>query len=408
MPNFNYRALATDGKIVSGSLMAANRPDAVAELKKQGVRPLELSEHEIQTSAAAKKQVDESLKRARVPRDEIQVFTSQLAALLSAGIVLSQALAILEEQTENENLSKILYSVREDITGGTSLSEALAKYPRQFSRMYCSMIRVGESGGVLDVVLKQLGGFMESENALRSNITTALAYPAVVILVGIGSIAVLVTFVIPRLSSVFADFGDKLPWMTKVLINTSDIVVAYWWLILAAIIGVIYLFRKILQTPQGKEKFDELIDKIPALGPMLIKAQISRFSRTMGTLVKSGIPVLNALVLVVDTSSNAVLRRNLEEVAEKVKKGEGLANPLKETGFFPPMVTNLIAVGEESGQLDEMLYQVANTYDQEVQHAIKRFITLFEPLIIILLAIGVGGVLMAFLLPILNISNMVG
>jgi type II secretory pathway component PulF len=268
-------------------------------------------------------------------------------------------------------------------------------------------VRVGESGGILDTVLKQLAGFMESENALRSNLTTALAYPFVVILVGLGSVAVLVTFVIPRLSSVFADFGDKLPLATRLLISTSDIVLAYWWLIIALIAGASYLFRKGLQTPQGKELFDTFVDHIPALGPMLIKAQISRFSRTMGTLVKSGIPIINALVLVVDTSSNAVLRKSLRAVTEKVKKGEGLSKPLKETGFFPPMVTNLIAVGEESGKLDDMFFQVANTYDQEVQHAIKRFITLFEPLVIILLALGVGGILMAFLLPILNIGNMI-
>jgi type II secretion system protein F len=406
MPNFEYRALAADGKTITGTLSALSRPEVVNQLKAQGMRPMAITESASQ-AAMAKTDIDPSLHKARVSREDLQVFTSQLASLLSAGIVLSQALAILEEQTESASLSKIIHHVRDDIIGGTSLSDALGKFPKQYSRMFCSMVRVGESGGILDTVLKQLAGFMESENALRSNLTTALAYPFVVILVGLGSVAVLVTFVIPRLSSVFADFGDKLPLATRLLISTSDIVLAYWWLIIALIAGASYLFRKGLQTPQGKELFDTFVDHIPALGPMLIKAQISRFSRTMGTLVKSGIPIINALVLVVDTSSNAVLRKSLRAVTEKVKKGEGLSKPLKETGFFPPMVTNLIAVGEESGKLDDMFFQVANTYDQEVQHAIKRFITLFEPLVIILLALGVGGILMAFLLPILNIGNMI-
>ena len=407
MPTFQYRALSSEGQVVTGSVAATNRPEAVNQLKTQGIRPLELSEKDIPFTA--KESVSTlSLRKARVSRENVQVFTTQLAALLSAGIILSQALAILEEQTESPALSKIIHEVRTDIIGGTSLSDALTKFPRQFPRMYTSMVRVGESGGVLEVVLKQLGGFLEAENALRSNLYTALAYPLIVCFVGFGSITILVTVVIPKLSSVFADFGDKLPWATKTLMGFSKFILAYWWLIIAFAMLIIYLFRKALQTTRGKEIFDKTIEKIPAMGPMLIKAQISRFSRTMGTLVKSGIPILNALILVVDTSTNAILRKSLQAVAEKVKKGEGLAKPLKETGFFPPMVTNLIAVGEESGKLDEMLTQVANTYDLEVQHAIKRFITIFEPLVIILLAIGVGGILIAFLLPILNISSMVG
>ena len=406
MPTFQYRALATDGQVILGSIVATNRPDAVNLLKTQGIRPLELSEKDILVPVAESISTL-NLRKARVSRENIQVFTTQLAALLSAGIILSQALVVLEEQTESPALSKIVKQVRTDITGGESLSNALAKFPRQFSKMYTSMVRVGESGGVLEVVLKQLGGFLEAENALRSNVFTAMAYPLIVVFVGLGSITLLVTVVIPRLSSVFADFGDKLPWATKMLMAFSKFILSYWWLIIALVVGFVFLFRYALHTTRGKEFFDKTIERIPAMGPMLIKAQISRFSRTMGTLVKSGIPILNALVLVIDTSSNAILRKSLLAVAEKVKKGEGLSKPLRETGFFPPMVTNLIAVGEESGKLDEMLSQVANTYDQEVQHAIKRFITIFEPLVIILLAIGVGGILIAFLLPILNISNMV-
>ncbi len=406
MPNFEYRAVTTNGQTVSGAITAGTRPEAIAQLRERGIRPLK-----VEMETLAKRKTAKAAKvsrRTRITRRDIQVFTHQLGALLKAGIVMSQALSILEEQTESENLSVITRDVRLDIQGGTSLSEALGKYPKYFDTLYCSMVRVGESGGVLDAVLRQLAGFMEAENALRSNIVTALTYPSLVVFVGLGSIAVLVTFVIPRLSAVFADFGDQLPFLTGMLITSSDVILAYWWLIVLGIVGLVYLFQWIRKNPIGREKLDSIKERIPALGPMLIKAQVARFSRTMGTLVSSGIPVLNALNLVVDTTTSMTLSNSLRQAAEKVKRGEGLAAPLKETGFFPPMVTNLIAVGEESGTLDEMLVQVAETYDQEVQHAIKRFITLFEPLVIVLMAIGVGGVLFAFLLPILNISKMVG
>ncbi len=405
MPIFRYKALTADGQALTGTVVAETRPEAIAQLKDRGVRPLNV-DTEVKTKDVEAAPAKGS-RRSRITRRDIFVFTSQLAALLKAGIVMSQALSILEEQTESESLAKVIHDVREDIHGGASLSEALSKYPKYFPDLYCSIVRVGESGGVLDIVLKQLAGFMEAEATLRSNIMTALAYPCLVVLVGMGSIVVLVTVVIPRLGAVFADFGDNLPWLTRVLINTSNVILTYWWVFFGVLVLLGYLLRKTFVDPVWKERFDLIKEKIPALGPMLIKAQVARFARTMGTLVKSGIPVMNALNLVVDTTSSALLSKSLRQASEKVKKGEGLAGPLKETGFFPPMVTNLIAVGEESGTLDEMLFQVADTYDVEVQHAIKRFITLFEPMVIILMAIGVGGILFAFLLPILNIGKMV-
>ncbi len=408
MPTFRYRAIAPDGQMLDGTLTAGTQPEAVSLLRGQGAKPIKIeldggTVNSPKTNTAAKQS-----KKAYATKKEAMMFTSQLAALLKAGIVLSQALAILEEQAESDHLRELLRIIHEDIHGGDSLSDALKKHPQSFSSLYCSMVKVGESGGVLDVVLKQLAGFMEAEQALISNITTAMAYPLLIVMVGIGSIIVMVTVVIPRLGSVFADFGDRLPWLTKALINTSDVVLGYWWLITAALVGLFYGFRAAYNTPTGREKIETIKENIPALGSMLIKVQIARFARTMGTLIQSGIPVMQALNLVVDTTGSYRLRSALRTATEKVKKGEGIAKPLKETGFFPPMVVNLISVGEESGSLDEMMFQIADTYDIEVQHAIKRFITIFEPLVIILMAIGVGGILVAFLLPILNISNMVG
>lgn len=416
MPQYQYRALTTDGRLVTGSLAATARADAVAQLKGQGVRPLRLDEisgkngkSHASSNAKQKEQAKSSgLFAKKVKRRDIQVFTVQMAALLKAGIVMSQALNILEDECENPAMTEVVHVIREDIIGGSSLSDALAKHPRHFSSLYCNMVRVGESGGILDTVLKQIASFMEAEAELRSNIATAMAYPILVVIVGIASIALLVWFVIPRLSTVFADFGGQLPLMTRMLIGVSDFMVAWGWLFVLAAIAGGYFFRNFAQTPHGREHIDFVKERIPVLGVIFIKAEIARFARTMSILVKSGIPVLNALNLVIETTSSTILAKSLRQASDKVKRGEGLAAPLRETGFFPSMVINLISVGEQSGSLDEMLLQVAETYDVEVQHAIKRFITLFEPLVIVLMAVGVGGVLFAFLLPIMNIGQVIG
>jgi type IV pilus assembly protein PilC len=435
MPQYQYRALTNDGRLVTGSLAASARADAVAQLREQGVRPLRLEETGGKNGKSAKiaengksakngksasrvksagmeqaetKSKSSGLFAKRIKRRDIQVFTTQLASLLKAGIVMSQALSILAEECENPAMAEVVREIHADIIGGASLSDSLAKHPRYFSGLYCNMVRVGESGGILDMVMKQIGSFMEAEAELRSNIATAMAYPVLVVIVGIASIALLVWFVIPRLSSVFADFGGQLPILTRILIGVSDFMVAWGWIIVLLVIAGGYFLRNYVQTPQGRESVDYIKERIPVLGAIFIKAEIARFARTMSVLVKSGIPVLNALNLVTETTSSTILAKSLRQASDKVKRGEGLAAPLRETGFFPSMVINLISVGEQSGSLDDMLLQVADTYDVEVQHAIKRFITIFEPLVIVLMAIGVGGVLFAFLLPIMNIGQVIG
>jgi type II secretory pathway component PulF len=238
-------------------------------------------------------------------------------------------------------------------------------------------------------------------------VITALAYPAIVILVGCVSVAVLVFFVIPKLTLVFADFGTTLPLPTRILIGTSHFLVQWWWLVFGTLALVLWGADTFRKSPTGKARIDALVWRLPVMGPMLLKAQIARFSRTMGTLISSGIPVLHSLRLVQETTTNQVLANALHDVGEQVQRGEGLAKPLRQTGHFPPMVVNLMAVGEESGTLDKMLLQVADNYDLEVAHAIKRFITLFEPVVIVLIAVGVGSVIVSFLLPILRIGEVI-
>jgi len=406
MGGFIYRALSPEGREVSGNLIASTRSEAVMQLRKDGFLPIEIVSKEEQIEKTG----EETKKRGRGGggrRRDLPVFTRQMAALLAAGIPVVQSLTILQEQTENPALAEVIRRIRKDITEGASLSEAFSKHPRYFSKLYCNMVRIGETGGVLDSVLQQLSAFMEAEQALRSSVITALAYPAIVVAVGTLSVSVLVFFVIPRLSSVFADFGADLPLPTKILIGTSHFLVTWWWLLLGIGVMAFWGFDKYRKSPSGKRRIDIFINRLPMIGSMLTKAHIARFSRTMGTLTSSGIPVLQALSLVQETTTNYLLAEALEQTREKVQHGEGLSGPLRQTGRFPPMVVNLIAVGEESGTLDKMLLEVAENYDLEVDHAIKRFITLFEPLVIILIAIGVGGVIVSFLLPILRIGEVI-
>jgi len=404
MAGFAYRALSPDGREISGNLHAATRAEAVSQIRQRGFLPIHVTTREERVEQETRRQ---KVGRGRVRGRDIPVFTRQLGALLAADIPIDQSLAILHEQTENPGLANIILQVRHDITEGASLSEALAKHPRYFSRLYCNMVKVGETGGVLDGVLKQLSAFMEAEYALRSSVITALAYPTIVVLVGCVSVAVLVFFVIPKLSLVFADFGTALPLPTRMLIGTSYFLVKWWWLVFGTLALVLWGFHRYRKSPIGKARIDRLICKLPGIGPMLLKAHIARFSRTMGTLTSSGIPVLQSLKLVQETTPNQILANALGEVSGQVERGEGLAGPLRRTGQFPPMVVNLMAVGEESGTLDKMLLQVADNYDLEVEHAIKRFITLFEPLVIVLIALGVGSVIVSFLLPILRVGEVI-
>ncbi|MFH1741367.1 MAG: type II secretion system F family protein [bacterium] len=404
MAGFAYRALSPEGQETTGNVFAASRSEAILQIRRDGFLPIEITTRE---EKAERESSARQTRRFRARRRDIPVFTRQMAALLAADIPIDQSLSILHEQTENKALADVILEMRQDITGGASLSEAFAKHPQYFSKLYCNMVKIGETGGVLDSVLKQLSAFMSAEQALRSSVVTALAYPAIVVAVGCLSVAVLVFFVIPKLSLVFADFGADLPLPTKILIETSHFLIAWWWLLLGIGLLVFWGLDKYRKSPAGKAQFDRLVHSLPGIGTVLSKAHIARFSRTMGTLTSSGIPVLQALSLVYETTTSQLLANALRDATDKVQRGEGLSGPLRKTGQFPPMVVNLIAVGEETGTLDKMLLQVAENYDVEVEHAIKRFITLFEPVVIILIAIGVGSVIVSFLLPILRIGEVI-
>lgn len=407
MPTYTYQAVTQAGGDITGSLDAANRNEAVSAIRQLGHQPVNVDEGSAEVKEASRDSRDEGAPRrkARISKRELPVFTRQLGTLLRAGLTASQALDILAEQSESEGMSQLTLKIRDSITEGLSLSEAMAEHPKFFNRLYVNMVRVGEEGGVLDAVLTQLTSFLESDREMRSSLTTALAYPLVVLSLGLASVLVLTFVVIPQLSELFADFGASLPLLTRVMIGSSTFLVEWWWAIAFGVGLASWGLRRLLQEESVQERLDVLLLKAPLLGPLLTKAQIARFARTMGTLISAGIPVLTSVELVAETTSSRVMGHALRRAGEQIRKGEGVAGPLKQQGLFPPMVTNLIGVGERSGSLDEMLNQVAAAYDVELQQALKRFITILEPTLILLLAIVVGTIIAAFLFPILSLSE---
>ncbi len=412
MPLFSYQAVTATGQDASGQLEAASRGEAISIIRNRGLQPLSLEER---TTSTRPKKVNAKVvsdavepprpRRRRVSRRELPAFTRQLGTLLKAGIPMSQALSIVSEQSESEGMSELTLRLHESISEGASLSEAMAEHPRLFNRLYVNMVRVGEEGGVLDAVLTQLTSFLEAERELRSSLTTALVYPLVVLSLGFVSVMVLTFFVIPGLSDLFADFNAQLPLLTRIVIGGSAFLVKWWWAVFIATGGAVWGVRKILKNAEVIERIDAYLLRAPLLGPLLTKAHIARFARTMGTLVNAGIPVLTAVQLVAETTGSPVMGHALRSAAERIGKGEGVAEPLRQEGLFPPMVTNMISVGEQSGSLDDMLLQVAGAYDVELQQALKRFITILEPLLILLLAVVVGTIIAAFLFPILSLSE---
>ena len=424
MPTFSYQAINHAGKDTLGTLEATNRNDAVAAIRKRGLQPLSVVEgssradkrptaQPAEDSGNGSPEATEPIRAVaprrrggrRVSKRELPAFTRQMGTLLKAGIPVMQALSVLSEQCESEGMSKLTLEVRESIAGGASLSEALSDHPKLFNRLYVNMVNVGEQGGVLDEVLTQLTSFLEADRELRSSLTTALVYPVVVLSLGFLSVLTLTLFVIPQLSELFNDFGANLPFLTRAMIGTSSFLITWWWLVIFLGGGAAWAARWILQSEELREKIDVILLQLPLLGPLLTKAHIARFSRTMGTLVSSGIPVLVSVELVAETTDSSVFRHALRNAGERIRKGEGIAEPLRQQGIFPPMVTNMIGVGEQSGSLDDMLLQIAGAYDVELQQALKRFITILEPTLILLLAIVVGTIIAAFLFPILSLSE---
>jgi len=403
MPLFKFKAVTPDGRVVEGTLEAADQNNALAKIQEQGQLPIKVISSEEKGIFGAELALP--WKRKRVRRADLLVFTQELATLIAAGLPLDRSLTILGGLTENDYLREIVKDLLREIKGGKSLSDAMENYPHVFPKLYVSMVKAGEAGGALDVILLRLIEYLEEAEELKNYFTSSMIYP--VILGGVSSAAIIlmVTFVIPKFADIFENAGAPVPLPMRMMLGVSGVITGYWWLILILIIASFLLVRRHLSSAKGKRQLDAALLRMPLLGPLMTQLEVSRFSRTLGTLLKSAVPMLQSINIVREVVSNTVISGSLEKVISGVKKGDGLAKPLRETEVFPDFSIHLLEVGEETGRLDEMLLRIAETYDRDVKNSVKRLVALFEPLIILFMGVLIGLMVVSMLYSIFSINN---
>lgn len=412
MALFEFAGVNEAGKAIKGMREADSQKALRAVLRKEGVYLTEVALGA--TGKAGDKgeagSGDVDVKRfftGRIKTDDIAITTRQLATLIGAGIPLVEALAALVEQVEHPRLRRIVSQVRQRVNEGAALGDALNDHIEVFGNLYVNMIRAGESSGALDVVLIRLADFTESQAKLRGKVVGALAYPAVMVLVAIIIIGILFTVVIPKVTQIFTDMNVELPIYTRVLIFMADIARDYWYLVIAAVVLVVLGFRAWMRTAAGQLRADTMILKLPVIGHLTRIIAMSRFSRTLSTLLSSGVPLLTAMDIVRNIVGNQVLQGVIEKARDSIREGESISTPLKRSGQFPPMVCHMISVGERSGQLEDMLKKVADTYDQQVDTKVAAMTSLLEPVMIIAMGGSVAFIVAAILMPILQLNSFV-
>ncbi|HYD41868.1 MAG TPA: type II secretion system inner membrane protein GspF [Anaeromyxobacter sp.] len=408
MPVFEYKALNATGKPVTG-LREADSPRTLrGVLRREGVFLTEVLGEKTQKQAASREVSVKRLLGARVSAQELAVMTRQLAVLSKAGVPLVEALTALVDQVDHERLKRVLGEVKQKVNEGSTLADALAAHPRLFSTLYVNMIRAGEHSGALEVVLRRLAEFTESQARLRSKIASTMVYPIAMICVGALVMGVLFTSVIPKITRILADSGSVLPWYTQVTIGISTFASQYWWAILAGLALVIWGFFRWKATPGGRARWDVMRLKFPIFGPVVRQIAVARFARTLSTLLQSGVPLLTALDIVKNIMGNVRLAEVIDQARDSIREGESISAPLKRSGEFPPLVHHMIAVGERSGAIEEMLANVADTYESQVESSVSALTSLLEPLMIVGMGAVVAFIVFSVLMPILQINNLAG
>jgi type IV pilus assembly protein PilC len=403
MPAFAYKARMLSGSTTEGTIDAADQRAAMDELRKQKLIPIEVNE-----SSRALGEILAGINpfKPKVKSKELVLFSRQLSTLVSAGVPLVQGLSILEEQVESLLFKSIVHQIREDIEAGQSITDALRKHPQAFEDLYVSMIKAGEVGGILDVILERLSAYLEAAEALKGKVKGAMMYPLVVCTIA-GSVTLfLIVGVIPTFKSIFEGFGAELPFVTQFMIDLSDFLRKYFMLVIAAPFGFVYAVKQYGKTEGGQRNIDAFLLKVPVFGMLLRKVAVAKFTRTLATLIKSGVPILQALETVAKTAGNKVIEIAVMTARESVKEGERIATPLRKSGVFPPMVIQMIAIGEETGNLDAMLSKIADFYDQEVDTAVKGLTSMIEPIIIVLMGLVIGFIVIAMFLPMFELGNL--
>lgn len=395
MAIFSYRATTMDGVIVEGVVEAKDEGSAIERLKNTGVIPLNIT--------APKESIKKrfSLKPSK---GDLLTFTTELSALLSAGLPLDRSLNILSEISESKEMKNIVQSILKSIREGNSFSDALQKHPKVFPRLYTNMIRAGEAGGVLDIVLDKLNEYLESAKELKEHVFSSMIYPAILIATGSISIAVLLIYVLPKFNTIFAELGSSLPLPTQILLGFSNTLKSNWWIALSIIVAGWIILKNYIKTDTGRYRWD--VFKLKLMGEVIRKLETARFCRTLGTLLRSGVPLIQALNNSKDVISNQVIASAIDAVSKGAKEGKGIAIPLSSANVFPPLALSMIKVGEETGQLDNMLMKVASTYEKSLKVAIKRFVSILEPAMILGMGLIIGFIVVAMLMAIFSITEL--
>ncbi|MHB1305522.1 MAG: type II secretion system F family protein [Limisphaerales bacterium] len=438
MPKFNYVAMDSRGKETKGSLEVANQAEAISRLKEMGFFPTKVSEAEKAKEKKGKKEkarpapggkkkgmsfnINIPFLGGKVKPKVMCAFTRQLATLVDAGLPLLRGMRVLEKQERSPVLKKVIGDISVAVEGGSTFSEALAQHPKVFNRLYINMVKAGELGGVLEVVLNRLAEFMEKAQKIKGKVTAAMFYPVAVMVVATVILFVLMVFVVPKFKTIFADMleGKPLPGFTMLVMDLAEIIKSQTvliydgppyllpgpviWGVLVFVISV----KLLIKLKKGRWLFDKLKLNLPVLGPVINKVAIARFTRTLGTLVSSGVPILQALTIVKETSGNVIVGNAVAKVHESVKEGETITQPLDASNIFPPMVISMVDVGEQTGALPEMLMKIADTYEEEVDNAVSAMTSLLEPIMIVFLAVIVGSIVIALFLPLIELINQLG
>jgi general secretion pathway protein F len=408
MPVFEFKALSAAGKPMTG-LREADSPRTLRSvLRREGVFLTEVLGEKAQQQAASR---DVNVRRwlgSRVSAQELAVATRQLAVLVKAGVPLVEALTALVDQVEHERLKRVLGDVKQRVNEGASLADALASHPRVFTQLYVNMIRAGEHSGALEVVLKRLAEFTESQSRLRSKIAGTMAYPVAMMVIGSVIMGILFSVVIPKITRIFEQTSAVLPWYTRVTIAVSSFMAGYWWAVLAALGLAVWTFLRWKAAPAGRARWDRFKLTVPLFGPVIRQIALARFARTLSTLLQSGVPLLTALEIVRNVVGNVRLAEVIDQSRDAIREGESIAAPLKRSGEFPPLVHHMIAIGERSGALEEMLANVAGAYEDQVETTISALTSLLEPLMIVVMGVVVGFIVFSVLMPILQINNLAG
>ena len=400
---YAYKVRDREGKMAAGSMEAESEEAVVGRLRQLGYAPISI---EPEKGAGLKTEV-KLPGTGRVKLKDLAVFSRQFATMINSGLSLLRSLTILGEQTSNRRLGEVILQVRAEVEQGTSLSAALAKHPKVFNRLYISMVRAGEIGGFLDQVLVKVAETFEKEVELRGKIRSAMTYPVVVSIMVVGIVAAMLIFIVPTFADLYDSLGGTLPLPTRMLMGASNILRRFFPVVLLVVVALVFVFRRWKATDRGRYQVDRFKLKVKVFGPLFHKTALSRFSRTLSTLIRSGVPILQALEIVGETVNNMVISRAVRDVQDAVREGESLATPLAKHATFPAMVVQMMAVGEETGALDTMLSKVADFYDQEVEAAVASLTSMIEPILIAVMGAAVGGMVIALYMPLFNIINLV-